>query len=96
MVYKVDQEVIDMRVTKDNVNKDMDSAFLGNADMEDEGIDLMDFIVGWYWPYPKLVYGELNSSTYDEVDADECDDSSKGSDYDLVDLIERNRKIAGY
>lgn len=95
MVYKVDQEVIDMKVTKDTVNKDMVKP-MGKVDVEDEGIDLMDFIVGWYWPYPKLVYGELNSSTYDEVDADECDDSSKGSDYDLVDLIERNRKIAGY
>ena len=85
-----------MNVTKDTVNKDMDKP-MGNEDVADEGIDLMDFIVGWYWPYPKLVYGELDSSTYDDdVVVDECDKLSKESDYDLEDLIERNRKIAGY
>lgn len=93
-----------MKVTKDTVNKDMDkpmnkpmgNACMDNEGMDNEGIDLMDFIVGWYWPYSKLVYGDLDSSTYEDVEADECDDSSKESDYDLVDIIERNRKIAGY
>lgn len=94
-MYKV-KGVIDMKVTKDNVNKDMDKP-MGNVDVDDEGIDLMDFIVGWHWPYPKLVYGDLDSSTYDEdAVVDECDKLSKESDCDLMDLIERNRKIAGY
>lgn len=86
-----------MKVTKDNVNKDMDKPVdkpMDNEDVVDEGIDLMDFIVGWYWPYPKLVYGELDSSTYEDVVV--VDKLSKESDYDLDNLIERNRKIAGY
>lgn len=89
-----------MKVTKDTVNKDMDKPMdkpMGNEDVVDEGIDLMDFIVSWHWPYPKLVYGELDSSTYEDVVVvDECDKLSKESDYDLEDLIERNRNIAGY
>lgn len=86
-----------MKVTKDNVNNDMDKPVdkpMDNEDVVDEGIDLMDFIVGWYWPYPKLVYGELDSSTYEDVVV--VDKLSKESDYDLDNLIERNRKIAGY
>lgn len=89
-----------MKVTKDTVNKDMDKPMgkpKGNEDVVDEGIDLMDFIVSWHWPYPKVVYGELDSSTYDDVGvADEFDKLSKESYCDLMDLIERNRNIAGY